>query len=51
MITDGSLAAQLSELAVLVTGLLTLVAGLELVYLGLKRKATLRNGSGTRRPI
>ena len=51
MITDGSLAAQLTELAVLATGLLALVAGLELVYLGLKRKASLRNASGTKRPI
>lgn len=43
MITDGSLDAPLSELAVLIIGLLTLVAGLQLVYLALKRKASLRN--------
>lgn len=49
MIINGSLAALLSELGVLAAGLLALVAGLELVYLTLKRKASLRAASRAKR--
>lgn len=51
MITDGNMTTQISELVVLAAGLLSLVAGLQLVYLALKRKASLKHASGTKRRI